>query len=309
LLLLISGAFTHAAAAQLAISSLVQYSRVIQGGQDPVYAVVYNQAPAGSGAAAYQAYATFPYGNSNSYVGSRAADGGAGYDTLPFNFDSSRVAPGTNIPISVTGTDTATGFSLTQSGSVTVLAHAAPALILQGQIVYLSSKNTVTFQTPTNNNFAESTPGGTPATASANPQMMGDPPGVPTDELDLDSITFSGSSAITTSLQPFTDLPANDDPAQAFGFQLNVNVPAWGDYLTTFTLHYSDEQDLPGAFAPGSELASFTVEADIESDVTTWTVTTVPEPGALELVAVAAACALACRLWRAILARNVRHVS
>ena len=82
--------------------------------------------------------------------------------------------------------------------------------------------------------------------------MLGDPaPGTPTAELDLDSITTSGSPYITTTLQPFTDLPSNDDPSQGDPFQLNANAPGLGDYCTTFILHYSDEQDLPGTTLPG----------------------------------------------------------
>ena len=45
------------APAQLAMSSLIQYSRVIQGAQDPVYAYVYNQAPPGSETANYKVFA------------------------------------------------------------------------------------------------------------------------------------------------------------------------------------------------------------------------------------------------------------
>ena len=122
---------------------------------------------------------------------------------------------------------------------------------------------------------------------------------MPTAELDLDSITVSGSPHITTNLVPFTDLPANDDPSQAFTFGLNVSVPAWGDYTTTFSLHYSDEQDLPGAAAPGSEVSSFIVDANVGETVTTWTVTAVPEPGteALLVAALATLCA-ASHWWR-----------
>jgi hypothetical protein len=111
------------------MSSLIQYSTVIQGGQDPIYAYIYNQAPSGSDTASYKAFATYPYGTPYSYTGTKIADGGASYVTLPFTFDSSQVAPARDIPISITGINTATGDFLTQSGTVTVLAHAAPALL------------------------------------------------------------------------------------------------------------------------------------------------------------------------------------
>jgi hypothetical protein len=125
-----------------------------------------------------------------SYTGSVPANGGASPVSMSFPIDTSMFAPGTTA-VTVTGTDTDTGGALTQGGTFTVLANANPALVVNGQIVYLTSKNVVEFE---NNNFAESTPGGTEATASANPAMMGDPPGEPTAELDLDSVTTSGSS-------------------------------------------------------------------------------------------------------------------
>lgn len=271
-----------AAPAQLAISSLIQYSKVIQGGQDPVYAYIYNQAPPGSETASYKAFATYPYGTPFSYTGTKLADGGASYITLPFAFDSSRVAPAIDIPISVTGINTTTGDSLTQSGTVTVLAHAAPALLLQGQIVYLTSKATVSFVTDA---FSQVAPSGTELPGGFNPGMLGDPPGLPTAELNLDSITTSGSPFITTTLSPFIELPANDNPAEALPFEIDVVTPNFGDYTTTFFLHYSDEQDLPGAAPPESELLSFTVEANLDAQHIHWTVTTVPEPSSGQLLA------------------------
>jgi hypothetical protein len=273
---------TRAGTEQLAISSQIQYSRIIQGAQDPVTAFVYNNAPAGSDAASYKVYATFPYGSSASaYVGTKLADGGSSFVTLPFTFDSSLVTPGNNIPISVTGIDTVSGASLTQSGSVTVLAHPTPALVLGGQIVYLTSRNTVKFQTPSNDIFGQAPPAGGEAAASYMPQMLGDPPGEPTAKLDLDSISTSGSSYITTNLQPFFNLPSDNDPAEALPFEIDIRPPTPGDYMTTFMLHYSDEDDLPGADLPGSEMISFSVECNITPTVANWTVTTVPEPATL----------------------------
>ncbi len=207
------------------------------------------------------------------------ADGGSTFVTLPFTFDSSLVAPGNNVPISVTGVNTATNASLTQSGTFTVLAHPTPALVLGGQIVYLTSSNKVKFQTPTNPDaFSQAPPGGTDLPSSFSPQMLGDPPGEPTAELDLDSVTTFASPYITTNLQPFFNLPSDNDPAEALPFEIDINPPSPGDYITTFTLHYSDEDDLPGADLPGSELVSFAVECNITSTIADWTVSTVPEP-------------------------------
>jgi hypothetical protein len=124
--------------------------------------------------------------------------------------------------------------------------------------------------------------------------MIGDPPpGVPTAELDLDSVITSGSPDIVSTLQPFTDLPSDDDPAEGDPFQIDAFVPALGDYSTTFTLHYSDEQDLPGADAPGSETASFTVSVDATAAEFDWTVSAVPEPASIGLIALATVTMLA----------------
>src|SRR5438105_1110652 len=120
-----------AASGQLAMSSQIQYSTIIQGAFDPVSAFIYNTAPFGSDAVNYSAYASFPYGNSSTFSGSRGADGGSGYTTLPFNFNSALVTPGTN-SISVTARDNGTGGTLTQSGNVLVLAHAVPAFVIGG---------------------------------------------------------------------------------------------------------------------------------------------------------------------------------
>ena len=276
----------HADPAHLSMSSLIQYSTVLQGAQDPVYAYVYNDAPTGSDALSYKVTTTYPYPSQYLYSGTKIADGGANYDTLPFRFDSSQVAPG-NYTVSVTGTNTVSGGSVTQSGTVSVLGHASPALIVQGQIVYLTSNAAVTFQT-SNDVFGQAPPGGGEAAGSYAPQLLGDPPGVPTAELDLDSITAAGSPFITTTLSPIIDLPASDNPAQAVPFAVNVVVPGLGDYSTTFFLHYSDEQDLPGALPPGSEMLSFNVDANVAAGVTTWTVTAAPEPSSWLLLAAGA---------------------
>jgi hypothetical protein len=78
-------------------------------------------------------------------------------------------------------------------------------------------------------------------------------------------------------------------------FQINFLVPSLGDYSTTFLLHYSDEQDLPGAARPSSELASFNVNVDVTATTAYWTITTdaVPEPRLPVLVALGT-CTLIC---------------
>jgi hypothetical protein len=281
--LLLSAVFSAPSLAgteQLAISSQIQYSRVIQGAQDPVTAFIYNNAPPGSDTASYKVFATFPYGNSTSYVGTKVADGGVNSVPLLFTFDSSKVAPGNNIPVSVTGINTANNASLTQSGTVTVLAHSTPALYYQGQIVYLTSKSQLA---PTTDAFSQVAPSGTELQGGFNAAMLGDPPGVPTAMLDLDSVTATGSPYITTTLHPFFDLPSDDDPAEALPFEIDIRAPGPGDYLTVFTLHYSDEDDLPGAAPPGSEAISFSVECNLTPTKAFWKLTSVPEPSAMLL--------------------------
>src|SRR2546426_9475845 len=111
-LLLASGA--HATSGQLALGSQI-LSPVFLGYQDPLNALIYNTAPTGSDPVNYSVYATFPYGNTGTDYGTKAADGGTGYITDPFLFDTSQVAAGI-YAVSVTATDTDTNGSLTQSG-------------------------------------------------------------------------------------------------------------------------------------------------------------------------------------------------
>lgn len=282
---------------QLSMSSTIQYPRVIQGAIEPVNAYVYNVAPAGSDLGNYRVTADYAAAGAGgytnvgySYTGTKIADGGTSYVSMSFPIDTSTFTPGT-AAVTVTGTDTDTGGVLTQGGTFMVLAHANPALVINGQIVYLTTANVVKFQTPCNSDaFGQGPSAGTEAPASASPQLLGDPPGVPTSELDLDGITTSGSAYLTTTLHPLFDLPANDNPAEAVPFEIDAFVPGPGDYTTTFTLHYSDEDDLPGAAAPGSEELSFTVEAEVSMTTIDWTVTTVPEPASGWLIAAGAIC-------------------
>jgi hypothetical protein len=99
----------------------------------------------------------------------------------------------------------------------------------------------------------------------------------PTAELDLDSITVAGSPQISITLHPFTDQIASDDPAHGIVFDIDVDGSVPGHYFTTFELNYSDEQDLPGALAPGSEHGFFGVFADVTPSGVTGGII-VPEP-------------------------------
>ena len=276
----------YAGPGQLSMSSQIQYSTVIQGYQGPVTAQIYNEAAPGSDPVNFSVFATFPYGSSATYSGTRTADGGSGYLSLPFSFNSGLVSPGSQT-VSVTATDTGTGGSLTQSGSVLVLAHADPAFSIGGNVVQLSSRP-VAAQSPPVDFLAFGATGGGESFAAGAPNVINDPV-APTAGLDLDSITAIGDSQITLSLTPFTDLAANDDPAFGDAFQILVDGSVPGVYFTDFELNYSDEQDLPGADATGSEHAYFGVQVTVTPDGVTGVVV-VPEPGSCGLLALGLPC-------------------
>jgi len=282
--------------AQLGLSAQIQYSQVIQGATDPINAYVYNFAPYGGATLYYQVTAAYGANYATAfdyyYTGTLAANGGAS-PTPPatFDLDTANLSPGT-VPVLVTGSNTVSGGTVQLGGQMTVLAHASPAIYINNQIVPLTSGNVITFRS---NSFAESTPGGTEASGSANPQMLGDPPtGVPTADLDIDSVSSFGSSAITSTLTPTNDLLSTDTPGTGEFFQINALFPTNQDYdSTTFLVRYSDEQDLPGADAPGSELAEFQVNAELDGTNVDWTVTTdVPEPTTTALVLTGLICCL-----------------
>jgi hypothetical protein len=277
---------------QLALNAQVQYSTVIQGGQDPVYGFVYNTAPTGSAAANYKLSSNQSYVSPISYSGSKSADGGTGYTILPFTLNSSQVAPANNVPVSLTLTNTDTNAAVTLGGTVNVLAHATPGLVLSGKVVPLSVPSVTKFATTPGENASmpdlsnASLPpqeAGTEGPAGGfAPGMIGDPPGEPTAELDIDSITASGDSQLALGDPPlFDDLPSTDSASEnVFPFYVELFTDVPGTYTDTFTLHYSDEQDLPGADAPGSEAISFAVTGTLDSsDNINWEVDTdVPEP-------------------------------
>ena len=136
--------------APLAFTTQVQSSRVIQGADDPIYAYLYNFAPAGSPATIGQVTAAYGFGSPASlggYLGPVAATGGATFLTLPFPLSTSNLRPGI-FPYQVTMINKSTGGSSTQFGQFTVLAHAKPALFVQGQIISLSTPGVMSFAAP-----------------------------------------------------------------------------------------------------------------------------------------------------------------
>jgi len=282
----ISAGQSRAGTEVLALASQIQYSKVISGAVDPITTFIYNKAPPGSDAGNFTVAAAYAPPNASGYTnfnyyysGTKLADGGSGYLTASFPLNTSGFEGG-NVAVTTTLTDTATGGSITQGGQFTVLDHASPGIYLQGQVIPLSSKTVVKFQTPDTNVDTSALELGGVSTASA----MGMQGRSPTAELDLDSITESGSPDIASTLAPFDDLPSDSDPSEGTPFNLDFDADP-GDYNATFYLFYSDEQDLPGADTPGSQLAMFNVDVNVEPGVADWTVTTdVPEPGSIAIM-------------------------
>ncbi len=285
----------------LAISTQVAfYPEVIQGAEEDIEPEISNS---GTEPGTYTEAAT--YGPDQVSLGSYSGTLQPGTDlSNNFPLDTTDVPPAA-YRVSATLQDTTPGSTapaITVNSQFTVEAHAAPAIYLQDEMLPLADCDSPPVQFQTReldpNSLAQAPPAGTDAAATFAPQMIGDPPpGVPTAELDLDSITSTGSPYITTTLQPFIDLPSDDNPAEGLPFQVYAFVPALGDYSTTFTLYYSDEQDLPGADAPGSETASFTVAVDMTATTADWTVTVVPEPASFGLLTIIGLASLGRGSW------------
>jgi hypothetical protein len=282
----------YAGTEQLQVSSQIQYAKVIQGFQDPITAFIYNVAPAGSDTLDYSVYVTTPIGNSNTLTGAKAADAGASYAAQNFVYNTTNAPLGNN-QLNVITTDTVSQAQITQSGSVQVLQRGVLGFYsAAGGVVPLATQP----QPPAAENlvadpYAFGATGGGEMASAASPQMIDDPPvGTPTDELDLDSITAIGDPEISITLQPFTDL-APDDPSASPAWQIDLDTTHPGDYFTDFELNYSDEQDVGGADAPGSEHGYFGVFADVvavsptEDDWSIWLV--VPEPASFSILFVA----------------------
>jgi hypothetical protein len=296
---LAAGAAAYAGPAQLSFSSGVTYPTVIQGATDPVYGYVYNDAAPGSASLNYSVAYSFPYVppvTLTPTTGTRVADGGAGYDTLEFDLNSALVVPGT-VPYSLTATNTTSGGYVTQSGTITVLTHASPIFYIGGNAVPLSPVkiNPPDLTVPPSVSTEQASATGGNSFAAAAPAMLGDPlPDEPADEMDLDSITAIGDPQISITLGDFTDLPP-DDPSAAPSDMIDVDGSVDGTFFTQFELNYSDEQDLPGADAPGSEHAYFGVQADVSGsgpDESVELYVETPEPASIGLIALAGAATL-----------------
>jgi hypothetical protein len=190
--------------------------------------------------------------------------------------------------ISATATDTTTGATLTLNQNVTVFSHGQFAYNNFGQIITLpkSPPPDAATQVPNLDPSSFGGTGGGESASFASPGMLGDPPnfGAP---LDLDSITAIGSPDISVTLTNYDDIPDNDSVSNALPFQINVSTPGTGTYYTVFELNYSDEQDIPGADAPGSEHDYFGVEVDMTA-TNAIAYIVLPEPSTFSLIPIGA---------------------
>jgi hypothetical protein len=265
----------------LSLAAGVQYPTIIQGYLDPVAGYLQNTS---SSPAGYDVYATFPAGTGTpATYPPNTIPGNTTYSANFGSFDSSSLAGGT-YTYSVTATDTTTGANLTLSGNVTVLSHGQFAYY-NGQILPKQAppepENPLAESANLNPQAFGATGGGESA-SFASPGMLGDPAdfGAP---LDLDSVTPIGDPEITCTLTNYLDIPDDDSTSNALPFQINVNAPGTGTYYTVFELNYSDEQDIPGADAPGSEHDYFGVEVDVTTTNATAFIV-LPEPAPVSLV-------------------------
>lgn len=246
---------------QGALSTHIAASSILKGYVDTVDAYIYNTAAYGADPLNYSVYESTPYGNSPAITGTKLADGGSSYITQPFNFDSSFLNYGANT-IDVTLTDSVSGQQISQTASVTVLEHAQPAFFVNGTVIQLASQpQPPAAESPLADPYAFGATGGGEFASAATPALIADPlPNTPADAMNLDSVTASGDSEITITLPDFTNLPP-DDPAMSPPWSIDVATAKTGLFNTDFELNYSDQQNLPGADAPGSEHAYFLVTA------------------------------------------------
>jgi hypothetical protein len=253
----------------LGISAL---NRIIRGAQIPINSGVFNDAPNGA--------STVPV------TGTRAADGGADYDPFTYTFNSAGAPFGPN-HFSVTASGQAGTLHSPRSVGldVQVLNHVFPAQWINGKEIDIR-ETSVPVQEPSVDPLAFGATGGGESAALAAPGILGDPL-VPTANLDLDSISWTGSDKITTDLAPIHNVIADDNPSAGIPWQIFIKRTVPGHFEKTFTLKFSDE-DIPGGLPPDSMTARLFVFFDVYSDgsgtgglVPLY----VPEPGSMSLTA------------------------
>jgi len=311
--------------ANLSISYLYGPAEIITGAKIYTYEAVWNDAPVGGSAMNYSIYGTNPFGvQGPSSTGTRVADGGASYDYWQVAFSSIGMPLGANtLTVSVSAPG-ALHPQQSASGAVNVVNHATPGFNINGTVYRLGKSpinlnpteepalpneqntavtagNTIGLSAP---NMVGNGPGNfvsgssAPSSGVTNQGFDGAEPADETAELDIDSITSTGSNAISITLAPEDDI-VPDDEGSIPPFDIDVNTANTGTFFTDFELNYSDEQDLLGADAPGSEHGYFGVEAQVtdigngQDEVTVDVI--VPEPTSVGLLVAGATGLLARR--------------
>ena len=259
--------------ADLGLSSQAP-SPIVRGATVPVYAYVYNVAPAGSADLNYSLYYTLPDNSVTATVnGTKAADGGATPKAYQYDFDSTSAPFGDNTFVIHASDPNALDSPQAQQVTVRVVHHAVPAMWVQGQEISMQES---TVQEPEFTPEAFGATGGGEFFSAAAPHILNDP-AVATAGMDLDSISSTGDPQITTNLGTTTNVTANDDPTAGIAWTIFVDGSTVGHYSKILTLLFSD-QDIPGADATGSVEARILIQADVTSDGVTGSLEILPEP-------------------------------
>jgi hypothetical protein len=264
---------------------ITAFNRIIRGAQIPINSGVFNDAPAGSDDLNYSLYYTLPNGTFTVPVtGTRAADGGAGYDPWTYTFNSAGAPYGpNNFSVTAAGQPGTLHSPKSAGLAVQVLNHVFPAQWINGKEIDIR-ETSVPVQEPSPDPLAFGATGGGETAALAAPGIVGDPL-VPTADMDLDSVSWTGSDKINTDLLPTHNVVADDSPSAGIPWQIFINRTEPGHFTKTFTLRFSDE-DIPGGLPPNSMTARLFVFFDVYADgsgsggiVPLY----IPEPGAMPI--------------------------
>lgn len=215
---------------------------------------------------------TLPPGNSQSF---------------PFQGNTTGATLGTNGYSVKVSSNVATNSPQNYNGSVFVLAHSAPQIFSYVLNKYILIPPPAT--APPADPLAFGATGGGESVAVPLGLANRDPP-EPTAGMAMNFFSESGSSKITSTLAPFDNLAAiaadNQNPNDGLVFQILCQNNEPGTFSKTFTLYFSDEQDLPGANLPGSFVAEVSCTFQIYPDGSSqYAINLVPEPTSMVMLA------------------------
>ncbi len=257
--------------------------RIIKGATVPVYGYVYNVAPAGSNDLNYSLFYTLPDSSTTPVIDrTKAADGGASYNTYEYDFDSTTASYGANVFRFNVSDTSALHSPQGRQLTIQVLDHAAPAMWIQGKEVPIYDFAPREPQVDPEQFGA--TGGGESASYSA-PNIIGDPLH-PTAGLDFDSFYLVGDPQITTDLHTMDDIPADDSPTAGEAWHIIVDTTHNGHFSTALHMFFSDE-DIPGADAENSIEAVLLLDYQVTDGLVTGYLEVVPEPTGLALTLLA----------------------